>query len=229
MGNRGDYEVRLITSWILYIWKHVGHDCCDSFIRPRSSLLFRHSHNRVNYQSSNQEAQEGTVCNFIKNLITHSYDEYGEIYLESDGWASYIPDVNTMPRWQKYALSVSALMTVGLWAYAWYLRREITQRKFVWYPRGRRGYSTNGAGGLTDHTGLNDRTNSGIIQGRSQGSFDFETRHGGTLIWWRDPVCGPVFLSSTTTRLSESNNMKTTTYHDSLVDGCRCDHRRCYK
>jgi hypothetical protein len=81
-----------------------------------------------------------------------------------------------MPQWQKYTVAASVLLVVGLFTYACYLHREITQRKFVWYPRGRKGYSNNPG---TEPTLLRDRMHSGIIQGRSRSSNDFEMKNGG--------------------------------------------------
>jgi hypothetical protein len=123
--------------------------------------------------------QENRVCKFIENLLTNSYDEYGEIYLRNDeSWMSYVPDIRGMPQWQKYTLSASILFAVGLFAYACYLHRQLTQRKFVWYPRGRRGYSSSHPG---EPTAISGRMHSGIIQGRSRSSGDFELKDGGLL------------------------------------------------
>lgn len=123
--------------------------------------------------------EENRVCNFIENLLTNSYDEYGEIYLRGDSsWMSYVPDINRMPQWQKYTLSASVLLSVGLFAYACYLHRQLTQRKFIWYPRRRKGYSSRNPGEATTISG---RMHSGIIQGRSRSSGDFELKDGGLL------------------------------------------------
>ncbi|KAL3942415.1 MAG: hypothetical protein SGARI_000274 [Bacillariaceae sp.] len=135
--------------------------------------------NSGNYASDNQEKQENRVCGFIENLLSNSYDEYGEIYLQADeSWMQYVPDVGNMPQWQKYTLSASLLVAVGLFAYACYLHRQLTQRKFVWYPRGRRGYSSGHPG---EATAIGSRMHSGIIQGRSRSSGEFEMKNGGLL------------------------------------------------
>jgi hypothetical protein len=121
------------------------------------------------------------VCNFITNLLTKSYDEYGEIILLQSGWQmTSVPDmINTTPRWQMYVLSTSILSVIGMFIYACYLYRKITHRKNLWYPRGRKGYSTRYPG--MDPTSIDGRGHSGIMQGRSQSSTFFEMRDGGVL------------------------------------------------
>ena len=111
--------------------------------------------------------------------MTNSYNEYGEIILRQDGWMNYVPDISKMPQWQKYALSVSILSMVGMFAYACYLYREITRRKYIWYPGGRKGYSTRYPG--VEPTSIDGRMHSGIIQGRSHSSGKFEMKTGGTM------------------------------------------------
>jgi len=137
--------------------------------------------NDGNIASANQESQEDTVCNFIQNLLTNSYNEYGEIVLNEVGWKSYIPDVrevSRMAQWQKYVLSVSILASVSMYVYAAFLYRQIKERKYTWYPRGRKGYSTGYPG---DPTSMDGRLNSGILQGRSHSSGHFEMKNGGLL------------------------------------------------
>jgi hypothetical protein len=170
MGNAGDYAVRQsnLNASIIITKNHanaVAH--CAIFFAFFSK------------KSDNQEKQESTVCGFIHNLITNSYDEYGEIILRnSDGWMSYVPNIDRMPQWQKYMVAFSVFSVVGLFAYACYLHRQLTQRKFVWYPRGRKGYS-NYPG--MEPAPISARLNSGIIQGRSRSSNDFDMKDGGTL------------------------------------------------
>jgi hypothetical protein len=127
-------------------------------------------------QSYAQEDNEKKVCNYITNLITNQYDEYGEIYLEANGWQAYIPDVRTMTQFQKYALSASVFLVAGLFVYSCYLYRFISQAKYSWHPRGNRGFSTEPGEGPSKM----DRMHSGIIQGRSRSGRDFEVKNGGT-------------------------------------------------
>lgn len=120
------------------------------------------------------------MCNFISSLLTNSYDEYGEIVLQQDGWMTYVPDIlNTIPKWQKYALAASILSMICMFIYAGYLYRKITRRKIIWYPRGRKGYSTSYPG--MEPTSIDGRLHSGIIQGRSHSSGNFEMKDGGII------------------------------------------------
>jgi hypothetical protein len=101
--------------------------------------------------------------------------------LLQSGWQmTSVPDmINTMPRWQKYVLSASILSVIGMFIYACYLYRKITRRKNLWYPRGRKGYSTRYPG--MGATSMDGRGHSGIMQGRSQSSTNFEMKDGGVL------------------------------------------------
>lgn len=127
-------------------------------------------------QSSSQKENEASVCTFIHNLITNSYDEYGHIYLNSGGWQAYIPDVRSMSKFQKYAMSSSIILVVGLFLYAVYLHRKISKAKYAWYPKGRRGYSGRT---FTGHQPILERMHSGIIQGRSRSGGTAELQEGG--------------------------------------------------
>ena len=114
--------------------------------------------------------------------MANSYDEYGEIILRQNGWMTAVPAMlNTMPQWQKIALSVSIISVISMFIYACYLYRKITRRKIIWYPRGRKGYSTYNPG--MEPALLDGRLHSGIIQGRSHssGSRNFEMRDGGII------------------------------------------------
>ena len=127
-------------------------------------------------QSYNQEDNEDTVCTFISNLITNAYDEYGEIYLEAEGIQAYIPNISEMTDFQKYALASSIAACVILFFYAVYLYRTISQHRFSWAPRSRRGYSNDPRTAASSM----GRMHSGIIQGRSRSGNDFEL-HGGLM------------------------------------------------
>mmetsp|Transcript_39634 Transcript_39634/g.95776 ORF Transcript_39634/g.95776 Transcript_39634/m.95776 type:complete len:469 (+) Transcript_39634:137-1543(+) len=116
-----------------------------------------------------QEDNEETVCTFIHNIMTNSYDEYGEIFLGGGGLGSYIHAASTLEDGsQRHVLTFSILLVAGLGAYAAYLHRAVTRNKFLWLSR--RGYSTDPK---SDPARLG-RDHSGIISGRSfekQGAF----------------------------------------------------------
>ena len=84
-----------------------------------------------------------------------------------------------MAKWQKFMLTLSILSSVGMFMYAVYLYREIKRRKYVWFPRGRKGYSSGHPG--VDPISIGGRMNSGIIQGRSHSSGHFEMKEGGMM------------------------------------------------
>eukprot|EP00536_Pseudo-nitzschia_multiseries_P017154 jgi/Psemu1/328446/estExt_fgenesh1_pg.C_14020002 len=156
-------------------------DICGA-LYGESAKCNRYMGDDGSYASSNQESQESTVCNFIQNLLTNSYDEYGEIVLEEEGWKTYIPTISNMSKmakWQKLALSISILSTLAMFMVACYLYREIKKRRYAWFPRGRKGYSTGYPG--VKPTPMDGRVHSGIIQGRSHSSGNFEMKDGGML------------------------------------------------
>jgi hypothetical protein len=124
------------------------------------------------HQSSNQEAQEDTVCNFIENLVTKSYNEYGEIILQENNFIASVKAMTKMPKWQKNLLWMSFLASAGMFLVAVYLYRLIQERKNTWFPR-RQVYSTRYPG--ADPVSINGRMNSGIIQGRSHSSGHFSS------------------------------------------------------
>lgn len=152
---------------------------CDA-LYEESAKCNRYMGNDGKYAHANQESQEGTVCNFIENLIKKSYDEYGEIVLQEIWWKTYIPDMESMnavtPK-QKWALSVSLLSCIAMFSYASYLYRKIKVKRGAWFPRGKKGYSTYPG---APSTPIDSRLHSGIIQGRSHSSL-FEMKNGGTL------------------------------------------------
>ncbi|KAL3943065.1 MAG: hypothetical protein SGBAC_002842 [Bacillariaceae sp.] len=114
-----------------------------------------------------QEDNEETVCTFIHNIMTNSFDEYGEIYLGGGRIGAYSRATSTLDDRQRHVLTFSILLVVGLGAYAVYLHRAISRNKCPWLHR--RGYSTDPK---SDPARLG-RDHSGIISGRSfeKGTF----------------------------------------------------------
>lgn len=117
--------------------------------------------------SDAQEESEDGVCTFIHNIMTNAYDEYGEIFLEAEGWMAYVPDVREMTDFQRYALSASILLCVGLLAYSCYLHRTISNAKYSWHPKGRRSRDIHPGAAVPL-----GRMHSGIIQGRSRSNME---------------------------------------------------------
>ncbi|CAJ1898201.1 unnamed protein product [Cylindrotheca closterium] len=108
-----------------------------------------------------QEANEESVCTFIHNVMTNSYDEFGEIYLGRGGIGSYIRAAATVDGSQRHVLVFSMLLVSGLGAYAAYLHRMVCRSKYPWLPR--RGYSTD----PKSDPAMLGRDHSGILSGRS--------------------------------------------------------------
>jgi len=135
--------------------------------------------NQLNtYKSSNQAATEQLVCNFISNIVTSQYDEYGDIYVSNRDYYDQntyfknevVKDVSTM---QILGLCTSIFICMFLLLYSCYLHRAI-MRKAPWRPR---------RGGTEALAGQISRQNSGIVMGRSRsGSSSYRGQTGGALI-----------------------------------------------
>ena len=154
MGSKGNYSVGFYPTFL-----RTTRVLLSVELTPVFSLFL--------FQSYSQEENEHDVCTFISNLITNSYDEYGHIYLEQDGWQA-INSVISATKFQKYALSFSVLLVTALLGYSCYLHRKISTLKFAWYPRGRRGYSNTTTTTVPGQPSVMQRMHSGIIQGRSR-------------------------------------------------------------
>lgn len=114
-----------------------------------------------------QENNEEAVCTFIHNIMTNSYDEFGEIFLGGGGLGSYIHAVSTLNESQRHILAFSIFLVLSLAAYTACLHRTVTRNKFVFLAR--RGYSNDPK---SDPSRLG-RDHSGIISGRSFEKGDF--------------------------------------------------------
>ena len=112
-------------------------------------------------QQEVQEQNEETVCTFIHNIVTGTYDEYGEIYLGGSGLKTYIKYVSKFTPFQQWTLVISILLVLGLTSYSIYLHRLVTTNRFVW--RTRRGYSNDPKSDPSKF----GRDHSGIMSGRS--------------------------------------------------------------
>lgn len=130
-------------------------------------------------QSSNQEENEEQVCNFIDNLQTQKYDEYGEIIMDGSQGSKYSIDfVHT--NWRDpnqvkaqaektgvtagqavgLALTMAACLVMGIWACC--LHSTLARKNIPWRPK--RGKN------LTEPTDIS-RQHSGIVMGRSRSNM----------------------------------------------------------
>jgi len=134
--------------------------------------------NKLNtYKSENQAATEQLVCNFITNIVTSQYDEYGNIYVSNRDYydQKYFKNevVKDVYNTQILCLCSALLVCVFLLMYACYLHRAI-MKKAPWRPR---------RGGTEALAGQISRQNSGIVMGRSRsGSSSYRGQTGGALI-----------------------------------------------
>lgn len=128
-------------------------------------------------QSDNQEANEELVCNFIDNLQTQKYDEFGDIVLDqsqlsTNGYVIDFAGTNwrdpdqvkaqaektgvTPGQAAGLAISLAACMVMAVWACC--LHSTLARKNIPWRPK---------RGKLSDPTDI-DRQNSGIVMGRSR-------------------------------------------------------------
>jgi hypothetical protein len=128
----------------------------------------------LSLQSSSQEANEETVCNFIDNLQTQKYDEYGEIVLDpyKNGYSIDFLGTNwrdpdqvkaqaekagvTVGQAVGLSITMAACLVMGVWACC--LHSTLARKNIPWRPK---------RGKNTDPTDIN-RQSSGIVLGRSQ-------------------------------------------------------------
>eukprot|EP00934_Nitzschia_sp_Nitz4_P009024 Nitzschia sp. Nitz4//scaffold9_size221794//43573//45376//NITZ4_001327-RA/size221794-augustus-gene-0.159-mRNA-1//-1//CDS//3329560944//9014//frame0 len=127
------------------------------------------------YADYNQEETSDEVCSFIDSLVSKTYDEYGEIMTKAT-FSDFI-DINSYEKSLKYGMAASIILVASLLLYSCYLHRVISTSKYSWYPKGRRGYSTNVSPGDAEPMA---RLHSGIIQGRSRSGQSMELKNGGT-------------------------------------------------
>lgn len=128
------------------------------------------------YGSSNQELNEETVCNFIDNLQTQKYDEWGDVVLDQSqiktGYVIDFAGTNwrdvdqvkaqaeksgvTVGQAVGLAITMAACLVMAVWACC--LHSTLARKNIPWRPK---------RGKLTEPTDIN-RQNSGIVMGRSR-------------------------------------------------------------
>ena len=122
----------------------------------------------IEKQNDNEANAENMVCYYIENIVNGVYDEYGEIYLDNDGFKGYVTTViKQASPGQVIALGGMIFLCIIFMMYACYLHRALTYSGSSaegkeWAPRK----------GL--YYGDISRQNSGIVIGRSRsgGSYD---------------------------------------------------------
>jgi hypothetical protein len=132
---------------------------------------------QYSFGSDNQEANEETVCNFIDNLQTQKYDEYGDVVvdqsqLKKNGYVIDFAGTNwrdmdqvkaqaektgvTAGQAVGLAITMAAFMVMAVWACC--LHSTLARKNIPWRPK---------RGKLTEPTDIS-RQNSGIVMGRSR-------------------------------------------------------------
>ena len=99
---------------------------------PFCSALYDESA-QCNPNNSNQGSNHQLMCNFIEAVVANTYDEYGEIYAESN--TRFGKNRHTSAG-QIFMLFVTLASTVGLSSYVFRLHRKLQRRK-PWTPPGR--------------------------------------------------------------------------------------------
>jgi hypothetical protein len=127
------------------------------------------------YQGNNQASQEGAVCDFITSLVEGSYDESGNIiidtnwYFNTSNWRDadeYLHEAmnvknyvsTNMDVWQIAALILAIGGCFYMWVWICCLRGALGKRNIPWKPRRTKDIA---AGDVS-------RQNSGIVMGRSR-------------------------------------------------------------
>eukprot|EP00980_Cylindrotheca_fusiformis_P028549 scaffold22610_cov115-Cylindrotheca_fusiformis.AAC.2 len=87
--------------------------------------------NNGDINSEVQEGNEEAVCTFIHNMMTNTYDEYGEIYLGVGGVGAYIRYASKFNSGQKWFLSFSILLVIGMAAYAAFLHKAVMKNREI--------------------------------------------------------------------------------------------------
>jgi len=120
------------------------------------------------YQSSEQEDNSQTVCNYIGSVVSGRYDEDGFIYVDSGNYRSSnsgnkYHNVETIPEvsvGQVFGILILSIAFIWLWLWSCCLRAAVSNISL-------NGPNKDGADGSQYFS----RTNSGIMMGRSR-TFD---------------------------------------------------------
>ena len=118
------------------------------------------------YQSEQQAANEENVCSFIESLRSNTYDENGQVMLESaDVWKNptawgreFEAESRALGGGKKFALSLLALSCAVMGVWACFLHGTLARKNIPWHPRRKKG---------DDPTEI-ARQHSGIVMGRSR-------------------------------------------------------------
>jgi len=137
-----------------------------------NSHFYNYQSSVDSYGSSQQVANEEQACNFIDNMQSRKYNEYGEIVLDESGVTMDMSKVNLFSPSSLTAEATRAGVTggqiawlfllgiacAGMLGYGVVLHKSLMDNNIPWRPR---------RGELSEPTDLN-RQNSGIVMGRSR-------------------------------------------------------------
>jgi len=135
--------------------------CQDLYEQSASCEKSISSNKKYNSYSSSSSQEESLVCNYISNVVSGSYNEYGDIVLISHYFDDYLPE--NIAIWHVATSLLLILISCYFLLYACWLHRAIT-KKAPWRPR---------RGGAETLAGQISRQNSGIVVGRSRSGGSF--------------------------------------------------------
>lgn len=120
------------------------------------------------YQSQQQETNEEAVCSFVESLKSRSYDEFGQVILNSGSWKNptqwsyeFQAESRQLSGGQKFAITMLSFAVAVMGVWACFLHSTLARKNIPWRPRRKPGELD------TDPTHI-ARQNSGIVLGRSR-------------------------------------------------------------